>query len=74
MLYFLISTKAQQIVKFINRMPIKEVLIIMGIAFVFLSLKSTSENGKVREETEKFILGIVGITFIIVGIKLMFFF
>ena len=74
MLYFLISTKAQQIVKFINRMPIKEVLIIMGIAFIFLSLKSTSENKGAYKETEKFILGIVGITFIVVGIKLMFFF
>ena len=42
----------------------------MGIAFLFLSLKSTSKN----KETDKFILGIVGITLIVVGIKLIFFF
>ena len=67
-------SKNHKIVEFINKIPIKELLIIMGIAFLFISLKSTSENKETDKEIDKFILGIVGITLIIVGIKLIFFF
>ena len=66
--------KNQQIVDFINSIPIEKILIIIGIVFLLFSLKPTSINKEINKETEKFVLGIIGIIFITIGIKLIFFF
>jgi len=66
--------KNQQIIDFINSIPIEKILIIIGIVFLLFSLKPTPINKEINKKIEKFVLGIIGIIFITIGIKLMFFF